>query len=406
VPPFVHRPHARPARPPGGLGERDFLLLLAATAGAFSNYAPMLSVVPLWSAGGGTGPAGVGAATGVTMATTVAVQTCMPWLLRRLSLRVLFAVGAVLLGVPTVGYVATSDLGWVLAVSAVRGVGFGMVAVAGSALVAELVVAERRGTAVGWYGVAVGLPQVVCLPLAVWWAQQGGFTGVFVVTAVLSVLAAPLVLAIAPHVHGPVRPGERRPVVDQLRPMLNPWVVLLTAACALGGLTSFLPLALTEGAVAATALFVLSAAAITGRWGAGWLSDRLGVGRLLVPSVVACAVGVLAFAAAVTAGPASTAVAMAAAVVYGFGFGALQNDTLVVMFARARPGGNGTASTVWNMAFDAGTGAGAVATGLVAAALSISGAFTVAALVVLAAVPSAWLSAAAARRVSGLPHSR
>lgn len=394
------------ARPQGGLGGRGFLLLLAATAGAFANYAPMLSVVPLWSADGGTGPAGVGAATGVTMATTVAVQLCMPWLLGRVGLRTIFAVGAVLLGAPTLAYVVSSELTWVLSVSAVRGVGFGMVAVAGSALVAELVVVERLGTAVGWYGVAVGLPQVLCLPLAVWFAQQVGFTAVFVATAVSSVLAAPLVLAVPPTsgrrtARGPGPAG----LAEQLRPLLSPWVVLVTAACALGGLTSFLPLALADGAVAATALFVLAGASIIGRWGAGWLSDRIGVGRLLVPSVLACAAGVGGIALAVGGSWSGAALATGAAAVYGFGFGALQNDTLVVMFARAEPGGSGTASTAWNMAFDAGTGVGAVLTGVVAAALTISGAFVVAAVVILVAVPFAWLSGMATRRVSRLPHS-
>jgi predicted MFS family arabinose efflux permease len=187
--------------------------------------------------------------------------------------------------------------------------------------------------------------------------------------------------------------------------MVGPWVVLLTAACALGWLTSFLPLALADGTVAAVALFALSAAAITGRWGAGWLSDRIGPGRLLVPGVVACAVGVAGMAAAVGPVTSPLVVATLAATVYGVGFGALQNDTLVVMFTRAERGGHATASTAWNMAFDAGTGIGAAATGAVAAALSISGAFLVGAVVVVAAVPFAWAGGRVRRTVSPRPHS-
>jgi predicted MFS family arabinose efflux permease len=233
-----------------------------------------------------------------------------------------------------------------------------------------------------------------------------GFTPVFVAAAVLSILAAPLVLTVAPTDMSERRPAAAPPrYVEQLRPMVGPWVVLLTAACALGGLTSFLPLALADGTVAAVALFTLSAAAITGRWGAGWLSDRIGSGRLLVPSVVACAVGVAGMAAAVGPATSPLVVATLAATVYGVGFGALQNDTLVVMFTRAERGGHGTASTAWNMAFDAGTGIGAAATGAVAAALSISGAFLVGAVVVVAAVPFAWAGGRVRRTVSPRPHS-
>jgi predicted MFS family arabinose efflux permease len=389
--------------PPAGLTSRDFLLLLVATAGAFSNYAPMLSVVPLWSAEGGSGSAGVGAATGVTMGATVAVQFAMPWLLRRCGLRTLFAVGAVLLGAPTLAYLASSGLVWVLAVSAVRGAGFGMVAVAGSALVAELVREDKRGRAVGWYGIAVGLPQVLCLPLAVWGVEHLGYPTIFLITTVLGVAAAPVVWAVSretgSHAHQspPVRPQR---FTERWRPLANPWTVLITAACAFGGVTSFLPLALAGGSVAATALFVLSSAVVIGRWGAGWLSDRLGPGRLLVAGIVACSAGVGGFAAAV-AGVAPGTVSLVAAAGYGLGFGALQNDTLVVMFARAGARGSGLASTAWNMAFDAGTGIGAAATGLLSGALTLSGAFTVTAIAILASAPLAWFSRRPQRRRSG-----
>lgn len=390
--------HGIGERPPGGLADRGFLLLLAASLGAFSNYAPMLSVVPLWSADGGSGPAGVGAATGVTMAATVAAQVCMPWLLRRFSLRALFALGATLLGAPTLAYVASSDLGWVLGVSAVRGAGFGMVAVAGSALAAELVTVEKRGRALGWYGVAVGLPQVVCLPLAVWSLEVVGFAPVFVASAVLCLVAVPLVVAIPPHAseeHDEEAAVAGRSFRQRWLWLTSPWLVLVTSACALGGVTSFLPLALEGGTTAATGLFVLSAAAIVGRWAAGWLADRLGAGRLLLGSVAASALGMGGFAAAVSGSPATLLVTTLAAVTYGAGFGVLQNDTLVVMLERSGPGGSGTASTAWNMAFDAGTGAGAVLVGVAAVAVTVGGAFLLTAGLIAAALPFAWLSSRA-----------
>lgn len=393
-----------PPQSPGGLSGRGFLLVLAATFCAFANYAPLLSVVPLWADEGGADAAGTGAATGVTMATTVAAQLCMPWLLRRWSLAEVFAVGALLLGVPTLAYLLSSQLVPVLAVSAVRGAGFGVVAVAGSALVADLVAEGKRGQAVGWHGIAAGLPQVVCLPLAVWGVDQWGYGPVFTATALLSIAAAPLIWPVRRH--GPPahaaaaprsapQPGPPQPEF-RWRPLLNPWTLLITAACALGGLTSFLPLALENGDVAAAALFVLSATMITGRWAAGWLSDRFGTGRLLVPSVLACATGMAGFAAAVAGAPVWP-VSLLAATVYGLGFGALQNDTLVVMFARTGPGGSALASTVWNSAYDAGTGIGSVSIGLLAGALTMGGAFTVTAVAIAAAAPLAWTCARRSR---------
>ena len=55
------------------------------------------------------------------------------------------------------------------------------------------------------------------------------------------------------------------------------------------------------------------------------------------------------------------------AAVFGIAYGAVQNLTLVVAFARARGHGASTVSAVWNAAFDTGTGIGAVVVGALAA---------------------------------------
>ncbi|MEU6438435.1 MFS transporter [Streptomyces albidoflavus] len=377
-----------------GLGGRDFRLLMAATLGTFANYAPMLSVVPLWASGGGAAHSGVGATTGVTMATTVAVQLCMGWLLRRFTLRQIFMAGAVLLGLPTFGYALSSSLGWVLGVSAVRGLGFGMVAVAGSALVADLVPPAQRGRAVGLYGIGVGVPQVLLLPLGVWCAEHVGYTPVFVVAGVLSVLAVPLVWLMSGQraderesgAPAATTPGQ----APRLRPLATPWTLLITAACALGGATSFLPLALAEPAAAPAALFTLTGATMVGRWLAGVRSDRAGTGSLLVASVATCALGMGGFALAAETATGTTVLAVAAGLVYGLGFGALQNDTLVVMFRRAGPRGHGVASTAWNMAYDAGAGLGSLGVGVLAQASGMRGAFAASALLIACVLPLAW----------------
>ncbi|WP_050502920.1 MFS transporter [Streptomyces monomycini] len=382
------RPPRRDRRPATGLAGRDFLLLLLATLGTFANYAPMLTVVPLWTARGAAGEGGAGAATAVTMATTVAVQLCMGRLTRRFTLRRLLCAGALLLGLPTFGYVLSSGLAWVLTVSAVRGAGFGVVAVTGSALVAELVPPEQRGRAVGWYGVAVGLPQVVLLPLGAWLAADGRFGAVFAAAGTLSVAAVPLVAAMSGRTTAPSRPS-RSPEPSgsaSYRPLLRPALLLAAASVALGGLTSFLPFVLARPDLAPTALLVLFVAMIVGRWAAGVWSDRRGPGRLVLPAAALCAPAVAVLA--LTAGHEKTVpVALAMVALYGLADGALQNETLVLMFRRAGPHGSGAAGTAWNMAYDGGTGLGSAGVGLAAPWLGAGGAFGAVAALIALAVP-------------------
>lgn len=381
-----------PNQHPGGIAGRDFRLLLVATLATFANYAPLLSVGALWADDGGAGSAGAGSLTAVMMAGTVAAQLSMGVLLRVLSLRSMFALGALLLGAPTIAYLASQDLWWLLAVSAVRGVGFGMVVVAGSALVAVLVPIAERGRAAGRYGVAVGLPSVALLPLGVWLVDRVGFTPIFVGATLLAVAAYPLLRSMTDDrllATAPRTPADGLSSGGRWWPLAAPWTLLLAVACAFGGVVTFVPLTLASPATASVVLFVASGAMILGRWAAGVLSDRVGRSALLLTAgVLTAAAGMAGLGLALDLTTWATAVAVPAAAAYGLGFGTIQNETLVVMFERAGPGGHGRASTVWNLAYDAGSGFGAYAIGLLAVPLQMSGAFLVAALVILLVLPA------------------
>ena len=71
------------------------------------------------------------------------------------------------MGVPALGYGLSDALPSVLAMSAVRGVGFAILTVTGSATVALLVPPARLGAAIGVYGLAIALPMLLWLPASV-----------------------------------------------------------------------------------------------------------------------------------------------------------------------------------------------------------------------------------------------
>src|SRR5690625_2338013 len=175
-----------------GLHGWAFRLLILATALTFGGFVLLLPVVPLWATRGGAGELGAGATTSVYMLTTVLTQLAMPWVLDRGGYRWTFPVGALLMGVPAPLLMLTSDLAPLLVISAVRGIGFGMATVAGSALAARLVRPEQLGRATAYYGLAVGLPNIAFLSTGVWAALNLGFAAVFWIAA-----AGPLVGALA-----------------------------------------------------------------------------------------------------------------------------------------------------------------------------------------------------------------
>jgi predicted MFS family arabinose efflux permease len=173
--------------------------------------------------------------------------------------------------------------------------------------------------------------------------------------------------------------------------ILRPTIVFGLSTFGIGLLVTYLALAVPEDArqVAAIALFVQAVCTSAARWAVGRLGDRVGSERLLWPSMLLCAIGMLGIVA--TANPAAVIGGMA---VFGFGLGGAQNASLATMFERAPEGRAAQVSVVWNLAYDAGMGVGAVGFGLVSNALGYPWGFALVAAVLFLAVPLAWRDSA------------
>ncbi|QNG21288.1 MFS transporter [Rhodococcus triatomae] len=375
------------------------LTAMAMAAAAFGGFALLLPVVPLVVSRAGGSDAVAGAVTATLMAATVLTQLVTARLLRRFGHRTVLAAGCVLLGLPSLAliWVATSAPA-VLAVSAVRGVGFGLLTVASAALVAELVPAERLGRASGLQGIAIAATQMLGLPAGL--ALLDRFS---VVPAILAGAAVP-VLALAAIVR---LPSLARPTAHSRHgaglpwaAIAVPWAAVAAAALAYGAVASLLPIAVADAAAPAGLLLAaVSAAMLAGRYSAGVLSDRTGPGRVVWPALGVTAAGLLAFAVGVVvdAGAGQTSALILGAVAFGLGFGAVQNDSLVMIFTAAGPGRTGPASAAWNIGFDAGTGVGSLTLGVVAAVAGYPWLFVVAA-VIVPVLPFAVLTVGGSRR--------
>src|SRR5688572_5433025 len=170
--------------------------LVVMTCAGFSGYALLLTVAPLWAVEGGATTAGSGLVNGVLLLFTVLTQLFVPRALRRFGWGLVLVVGLVLLGVPGVLLSLSNELGVVLGLSAVRGIGFGVLTVTGSAAVAALVDPKRRGEAIGAYGLAVAVPNLVLLPAGPWIAESVGYWATFALSA-LPVAGIPAALSLA-----------------------------------------------------------------------------------------------------------------------------------------------------------------------------------------------------------------
>ncbi|PBC61059.1 MFS transporter [Streptomyces sp. Tue6028] len=367
-----------PARP--RLVTRPLLLRFVSMVGASTGFFLLLSVVPRYATASGAGPA-----TGALMLSTVLGELAAPRFVARYGHRFALVVGLVLLGAPALVLTLSHDLAWIVAVCLVRGLGFALTLVAGGALTASLIPAERRGEGLALVGVVSGVPSLIALPLGVWLATHVGYTPV----AVAAGVAALASVASVPGLPGRQEPapGGEKPVgvVAGLRTggLVRPAAVFAATAVATGIVVTFLPLAVPAAldGVVAVALFVQPAASTAARWVAGRHADRHGPARLVLPALVLSAVGML-----VTAATGSAVAVLAGVALFGIGFGIAQNATLTLMYTRVSASGYGTVTALWNLAYDGGMGVGAVGFGALAGWTGYSWAFVLTAVLMLVAL--------------------
>ena len=367
-----------------------FVATLVSVFCAFGGWALLMPVVPLEviRAGGSDGAAGL--ATGAFMASTVLTQAVTPRVLRRVGYFPVMCGAGLFLGLPALVHLLSLDPVTVLVVAVVRGVGFGSVTVAESALLAELVPARLLGRSSGIFGAVIGVAELVGFPLGV---QLGG--AVWVVAAAVSVVGAVAALwvpLIRPAPRETAAEAADRGAVPTWHLVAVPAFGMCTIAMGFGALSTFTapavgridPVAATT--VAGVTLSVIGAAQLGMRLVSGWWADRVGEPGHLAPYGQAAGVRGLGVVAGTLAtgphGAVLVACVLVAAVLFGGGFGVLQTDSLLMMFHRLPAAKVSEASAVWNMSFDSGTGIGAVVLGAVVSLAGYPGGFLAAAVLV------------------------
>ncbi len=367
-----------------------FIPTLVAVFAAFGAWSLLLPVIPLAALDHGHSATLAGATTGVFMAATVATQIFTPMMLRRIGYNPVMVASAFMLGVPALGHLLGMDAWILLLFSALRGVGFGALTVAESALIAEIVPSRFLGKASGMLGVFLGVAQMVGLPAGLWLAGEFGYPSVYVTAAAVALVAAVMCLRI-PRIRAQRRPkGDTTGDVSTWKLVAVPAVAVNTLAMSFGAVSSFLPAAVqdldpvTGAVIGGFMLSITGGAAMVLRYFSGVVADRAGrAGVTMLPGQAMGFAGV-ALMALVLANSWSVWWLVLAGGLFGGGFGMVQNEALLEMFQRLPRTKVSEASAVWNMSYDAGTGLGSVVLGFVAGRAAYSGAYAVAAgLVVL-----------------------
>ena len=354
---------------------------------SLTSFFLLVSVLPMLAAAAGAGSSGAGLTTGSLLLGTVAAEVVAAPAIRRFGYRTVLAAGAVLLGIPALSLLVREPQAIMVSVSLVRGFGFGLCGVVTGALTAKLLPPGRRGEGLGLLGIVAGVPAVVALPAGVWLAGHHLAAAAAAMAAAAGLLPLVAIRWLprereARHTARAGRiPGARssgRIAGSVLRLPL----IFAAATVAAGVLDSFLPLAKgIPSSLSSAALLVQAITATLSRWQAGKRGDRYGHARLLIPARAVAAAGM---ATMMMLG--SPVLIFAGMILFGAGFGVIENATFALLIEQLP---EAKASALWNVAYDAGYGAGPALFGLICVRSGYPAAFAITGALILAAVPAA-----------------
>src|SRR5215218_5443081 len=186
--------------------------LVGVTSLGFASYCLTLASLPTYAVLGGTPAATAGLVTAVFLLVTILLQGTLPALTARFGAPRVLVAGLLAMGLPSPLYAVDDGLGWLCALSAVRGSGFAVLTVLGSTLAAQVAPVERRGESIGIYGLAIAVPNLVAVPAGVALVLDGhaGWLAWLAASPLLGLFLVPVLVRAMPpaEVRGPAGSGR------------------------------------------------------------------------------------------------------------------------------------------------------------------------------------------------------
>jgi MFS family permease len=292
--------------------DRERLLSAAFVLCALSNLLQGIAFnlylhVPGFLAELGASPVVIGWIFALTSAVAIAVRPGLGHVMDRRGRRVLILAGNVLNVVVTALYLTIDSIGpWVYCVRMLHGVSEATLFTVLFTYAADRVPRGRLTEGLALFGVSGMLPMSVGGALGDWILARADYTALFAAAVGFAIAAGIVALPLrdAPLTSADGEETAPRGFLAALRqPDLVPiWWMTTVFFLALSGIFIFLKtFVMARGAGSVGGFFTAyTAVAIVLRVGFGWLPDRVGPVRVLLPSILALAAGVVVLALADT----------------------------------------------------------------------------------------------------------
>jgi MFS family permease len=183
-PPIAPRVPAIPATLRSAVGAVYLLEIMGLT-----NFYLLFAVVPRDAMRLTGEPRMGGLAAAALLVSTMIAEVSIARVVERLGYIRVLTLALFLLGLPSLALCGAHSSWEFLSINVLRGLGCAALFVVGAPLVSQFKPPEARAQAIGLYGVAVGLPSILGLPLGLWLAGNAGTTIVYLIAGASTLLA-------------------------------------------------------------------------------------------------------------------------------------------------------------------------------------------------------------------------
>ncbi|MUT65401.1 MFS transporter [Paenibacillus sp. NEAU-GSW1] len=296
-------------------------------------------------------------------------------MLRIVSRNTILYFGLALASASTLLYPHADSMAQLLILRTLFGIGFGMTSTVLPTLVSQIIPSQRIGEGIGYFGLSTSIAMSVGPMIGLSVIQEYGFSTLSAMGTVAAFAIIPLLLFTRSIPSQPAAPvaasdtaqtNSKKPAMGR---MLLPALLNMLMSISYGGLLGFLALYGQEKHLDQIGLFFLFLAftVLIVRPISGKIFDRKGPAPVLIPGalIVIASMLILSYAD-------SMLLVIISALLYGFGFGAIQPTTQAWMLREASPERHGMANSLYYNSIDLGVALGSMLLGLVAAATSYS----------------------------------
>ncbi len=347
---------------PGSLYDRNYILLNVSNS-LFSLYSTVFIFLPAFLYGLNVREGEIGLIMAAGTLVSVGLKPVNGLLVDRGGRAAFLVAGALIASASTVPWLYVTGKGAHLFVFRIfQGAAYSFFATASYAYIAAAAPEDRRGEALGVFGLSFFIPTALGGWLGEWVIGQSGFRGLFLSAAAIAFLSAlPPIGMREPETRRRLSPSS---LLDFLsREYFIPNSASFLFGTAYGSIFTFLPVFLLIRKIPSLGIFLFAYAltVIATRTLARKVADRMPRPRLSLVSLLLLGIGILAIP--FLSGPVGLA---AVAVVTGTGHGFLFPSLSALVLDRAGKEKGGIAMAMFSGAFDMGLVFGAAAFGFVA----------------------------------------